>query len=128
LSCWQGHSWKVSVAVVRWRRDQTTIGRFVDKFRIKKFRWTLSVEAAIWASLMALAAANDGGRDGVFATVVNNDDNAMAMAMAMAVMAFTSVVAAVIGCGNGYSLATTRADMGESKRGCNGEAVMGEGG
>ena len=84
------------------------------------------MEAAIWASLMALAAVNDGGRDGVFATMVNNDDNAMAMAMA--VMAFTSVVVAVIGCGYGYSLVTTRADMGESKRGCNGETVMGEGG
>ena len=95
------------------------IGRFVDEFRIDKFRWTLLMEAAIWASLMALAAVNDGDRDGVFATVVNNDDNTMAMAMA--VMAFTSAVADVIGDGNGYLLATTRAGMGEGKRGCNGE-------
>ena len=99
------------------------IGCFVEEFRIDKFHWTLSMEAAIWALLMALAAVNDGGRDGVLATVVNNDDNMMAMAMA--VMAFTSAVAAVIGGGNGYLLATTRADMGEGKRGCNGEGSHG---
>ena len=99
------------------------IGCFVEEFRIDKFCWTLSMEAAIWVLLMALAAVNDGGRDGVLATVVNNDDNMMAMAMA--VMAFTSAVAAVIGGGNGYLLATTRADMGEGKRGCNGEGSHG---
>ncbi len=90
------------------------IGRFVSVFRIDKFRRSLSMEAAIWASLMALATVNDGGRDGVFATVVNNEDN---------------VMAAVIGGGNGY---IPWRQQGQTRVRASGGAmvmaVMGEGG